>query len=159
VGSNTGALMKHAQHFHKPQLDALVRIVRETPVAGALAAITNFVSSAVPHNPIMDRLIHRNNQDFAAEAAALAWYIDARFALDQFENPLFKNFTEALGDRTSLKLDFCGGDSASISCFCHQRKLEGHGNMAVNLDFNGLLESTREEIFVSIVPWHCKGDF
>jgi hypothetical protein len=100
VGSNTGALMKHAQHFHKPQLDALVRIVRETHVAGALAAITNFVSSAVPHNPIMDRLIHRNNQDFAAEAAALAWYIDAMIALDQFDNPLFKNFTEALGDRT-----------------------------------------------------------
>jgi hypothetical protein len=47
----------------------------------------------------MRRFLARDNQDFSAEAAAVVWYLDAKIAFCQFDNPLFRSFADALGGR------------------------------------------------------------
>lgn len=47
----------------------------------------------------MRRFLVRDNEDYSAEAAAVVWYLDAKIAFCQFDNPLFRSFAEALGAR------------------------------------------------------------
>jgi hypothetical protein len=48
VGDNTGNISKHAKKHHQITIDAIVRIIKETPAADTAAVVQKFVSGIVP---------------------------------------------------------------------------------------------------------------
>ena len=96
----SGNLMKHCELHHDSVVDALGRLIEETPMAEAQFVCQQFVMGYRPPITTMDRLLRRDNSNIAAETLCLVWFLDANVAFSQFDNPLFKKLIELVGGRT-----------------------------------------------------------
>lgn len=96
---NTGNLMKHCNEYHEPLIEALARLIKETPATEAQLACTQFILGQRAPVTGMERFLGRNNDRIASETLCLIWFLDANIAFSQFDNPLFKSLISLLSGK------------------------------------------------------------
>jgi hypothetical protein len=98
VKQNTANVSKHAKNCHDTTLEALARIIKETPAVEALQACVEYISAlAVQEESDLFRFWNiQDGERISKETCALIWFIDAFVPFSQFDNPLFKQFCEKM---------------------------------------------------------------
>lgn len=99
IGTHTGNLGKHAKVNHQPVMDALERLIRETPKEQASYVLSQYVNNLAPPKNKLTRFFGRDNDQIEVETLMLIWFLDANIAFAQFDNPLFHKLTLLLGGR------------------------------------------------------------
>lgn len=90
--------MKHCKKWHLPVLEALQRLVAETPGNEVSAACKDYVRELVPPpDGSLDGFVSRRDPMLAdLEVSALLWFIDGLIPFAQFDNPLWKDLCRRL---------------------------------------------------------------
>ncbi len=101
IGSNTGNLMQHCTQHHQPVLDALARLIEETPKAEAKYACEQLIKNtpAPSGSASLGRFVGKDTSEVSNELLCLIWFLDANISFKQFDNPLFRQLINALGGR------------------------------------------------------------
>jgi hypothetical protein len=103
VGTNTGNLTKHCTTYHQPILDALARVIEETPKADAKYACEQLIMNtpAPSGQASLDGFLklNKNTAEVSNELLCLIWFLDANISFHQFDNPLFRQLIHDLGGR------------------------------------------------------------
>lgn len=105
VGTNTGNLMKHMTTHHEKILDGLRRLVQESAKEEIETKCREYIADLKAPTQrtqqSMSRFIHRveraGSVEISAQAAAVVWFTDAQIPFAQFDNDLFKQFCEKVG--------------------------------------------------------------
>jgi hypothetical protein len=101
VGANTGNITAHCKTYHAPVLEALARIIEETPKDEAKYRCEQFIASLPAPVPggVANWLRGAGTDDVSNELLCLIWFLDANIAFAQFDNPLFHQLVRDLGVR------------------------------------------------------------
>jgi hypothetical protein len=101
IGSNTGNLTQHCETYHQPMLDALARLIEETPKAEAKHACEQLIKNtpAPPGQGSLNGFLGLDANEVSNELLCLIWFLDANISFHQFDNPLFRQLIRDLGGR------------------------------------------------------------
>jgi hypothetical protein len=102
VGANTGNITAHCKTYHAPVLEALARIIEETPKDEAKYRCEQFIASLPAPVPggVANWLRGAGTYDVSNELLCLIWFLDANIAFAQFDNPFFRQLIVSLAGRT-----------------------------------------------------------
>jgi hypothetical protein len=114
IGASTGNLGLHCKQYHSAVLDALARIIHETPKETAKAACEEYIATlgtpSAKTNGALDKWLGRQaradqNADEVADSISnellcLAWFLDANIPFNQFNNPLFQALIHRLSGKS-----------------------------------------------------------
>jgi hypothetical protein len=101
IGQNTGNLMEHCSQYHEPVLEALERIIAETPKTEAKFACEQYIKNLPPPpgSVSLVRMLGKDTPEMSNELLCLVWFLDANIAFAQFDNPLFHQLVRDLDVR------------------------------------------------------------
>lgn len=93
AAGSEGNLSRHASAFHTEALEGMARVISEHPKEEAIDHIQRFLQGYTPKSSDIRRMLKRMEKapsQVEHETSMLLWFLDARIAFDQFDNPLFK---------------------------------------------------------------------
>jgi hypothetical protein len=108
IGQNTGNLMRHCKQYHEPVLEALKRVIAETPKEQAKIACQEYIENLPPppgSNSLV-RMLGLDSKESSNELLCLIWFLDANISFAQFDNPLFQQLIRS--SRAPGAVSVCG---------------------------------------------------
>jgi hypothetical protein len=103
VGKYSGNITTHCNQYHDAVLQALARIIEETPKEEAKYKCEQYIAqlaAPVAFGGIDAWAKGASDGDVSNELLCLIWFLDANIAFVQFDNPFFRQLIKSLGKRT-----------------------------------------------------------
>ncbi len=103
VGKYSGNITTHCKQYHDAVLQALARIIEETPKEEAKYKCEQYIAqlaAPVAFGGIDAWVKGASDGDVSNELLCLIWFLDANIAFVQFDNPFFRQLIKSLGGRT-----------------------------------------------------------